>query len=80
MWVKGIKMVEVLVVRTRDAVKKWWEQWVSRPRERSGEITGGKWREGDSREERRRSDSKWHRNTALAASIQQYAGLAERRP
>lgn len=36
-----------------------------------------KWREGDSCEERRRSDSKWHRNTALAASIQQYAGLAE---
>lgn len=41
MWVKGIKMVEVLLVRTRDAVKKWWEQWVSHPRgERSGEITG----------------------------------------
>lgn len=41
MWVKGIKMVEVLVVRTRDAVKKWREQWVSHPRgERSGEITG----------------------------------------
>lgn len=42
MWVKGIKMVEVLVVRMRNAVKKWREQWVSHPRgERSGEITGG---------------------------------------
>lgn len=41
MWVKGIKMVEVLVLRTRDAVEKWWEQWVSHPRgERSREITG----------------------------------------
>lgn len=40
-------MVEVLLVRTGDAEKKWWEQWVSHPRgERSGEITGGKMARG----------------------------------
>lgn len=46
MWVKGIKMVEVLVVRTRDAVKKWWEQWVSHPRGEEWGDYRGKWRKG----------------------------------
>lgn len=45
-------------------------------RERSGEITGETAARGDSCEKRGRSDSEWHRNTALAATIQQYAGLA----